>query len=142
MRRGGSRSHAGAVRTPLPFTDVESHVVSPYLATLVPQALHRPANSNRFPWAERRDRIFRNEGAAGSNPVSSTISPPGYTVEALRSMSSHRSPRTSPRRMPDMAVSCHKGKRRSSEVALKSPKLLLIPGEHGSGMSLTVSHGD
>jgi hypothetical protein len=29
----------------------------------------------RFPWSESFDRIFRNEGVTGSNPVSSTKHP-------------------------------------------------------------------
>ena len=29
----------------------------------------------RFPWSEEFDRIFRNEGVTGSNPVSSTECP-------------------------------------------------------------------
>jgi hypothetical protein len=46
--------------------------VSRCLTSLVPQVLHRPTNVCPFPWSERFDRIFRNEGVTGSNPVSST----------------------------------------------------------------------
>ena len=45
------------------------------LATLGPQPPHGRAKRCRFPWSEWFDRIFRNEGAAGSNPASSTKRP-------------------------------------------------------------------
>jgi hypothetical protein len=49
-----------------------SHVVSRRLC-------HSRATSTRkwvqTPWSERFDRIFRNEGVTGSNPVSSTDFP-------------------------------------------------------------------
>jgi len=40
-----------------------------------PTAAHCPAGASRFPWSQRFDHIFRNEGVTGSNPVSSTKSP-------------------------------------------------------------------
>ena len=46
--------------------------VSPRLTSLAPQPRHRTQNCARFPWSEGFDCIFRNEGATGSNPVSST----------------------------------------------------------------------
>jgi hypothetical protein len=49
--------------------------VSRRLTTLVPQPLHKPINGRRCSWSERYDRIFRNEGVTGSNPVSSTKHP-------------------------------------------------------------------
>ena len=52
------------------FTDV-----SPRLTSLGPQLPHRPVDLERFPWSERFEHIFRNEGVTGSNPVSSTKHP-------------------------------------------------------------------
>ena len=52
-----------------------THVASHCLTSLAPQPPHRPAIECRFPWSERFDRIFRNEGVTGSNPVSSTKHP-------------------------------------------------------------------
>ena len=49
--------------------------ISPHLTSLAPQPAHQPALGCRFPWSEGFDRIFRNEGVTGSNPVSSTKRP-------------------------------------------------------------------
>jgi len=51
-----------------------THLASHCLTSLAPQPPHRPAIECRFPWSQRFDRIFRNEGVTGSNPVSSTHS--------------------------------------------------------------------
>jgi hypothetical protein len=53
--------------------------VSRRLTPLVPQPRHRAANWSRFPRSERFDRMFRNEGVTGSNPVIST-EPPGQGI--------------------------------------------------------------
>ena len=50
----------------------EAAVTLSGLTPLVPQPRHKPAKSSRFPWSEASDCMFRNEGATGSNPVSST----------------------------------------------------------------------
>jgi len=52
-----------------------SHHVSRCLTSLAPQPLHSPGIGGRFPWSQRFDRIFRNEGVGGSNPPSSTKRP-------------------------------------------------------------------
>jgi len=54
---------------------VWSHRVSLALTTLAPQPPHSPTNVRRIPCSQRFDRIFRNEGVTGSNPVSSTEFP-------------------------------------------------------------------
>ncbi len=41
-------------------------------AVIAPQPLNSAAKRRCFPWSEGFDRIFRNEGVTGSNPVSST----------------------------------------------------------------------
>ncbi len=46
--------------------------VSRDLTSLGPQPPHNAAIADRSPWSEGYDRIFRNEGVTGSNPVSST----------------------------------------------------------------------
>ena len=46
--------------------------VSPHLTSLGPQSPHKPAIGCLNPWSTQTDRIFRNEGVTGSNPVSST----------------------------------------------------------------------
>jgi hypothetical protein len=53
-------------------SSVKSHVVSPRLTSPVPQPRHTHPEWLQTPWSHRFDRIFRNEGATGSNPVSST----------------------------------------------------------------------
>ena len=52
-----------------------SHKVSLHLTSLGPQLPHKPVNRPYNSWSELFDRIFRNEGVTGSNPVSSTICP-------------------------------------------------------------------
>ena len=52
-----------------------SHEVSRRLTSLGPQPPHRRRSSKHIPRSVRFDRIFRNEGVTGSNPVSSTQSP-------------------------------------------------------------------
>jgi hypothetical protein len=52
-----------------------SHHDSRPLTSLAPQPPHGTARTRRFPWSERFDHIFRNEGVTGSNPVSSTKRP-------------------------------------------------------------------
>ena len=53
-----------------------SHLqVSLGLTTLAPQPPHKSVNAYRFLCSQRFDRIVRNEGVTGSNPVSSTEHP-------------------------------------------------------------------
>jgi hypothetical protein len=54
---------------------VSSHFFSRRLTSLGPQLPHKTVNACRSLWSEGFDRIFRNEGVTGSNPVSSTKSP-------------------------------------------------------------------
>jgi hypothetical protein len=52
-----------------------THDNSQHLTWLAPQPPHKPAYWQHCPWSDGFDRIFRNEGVTGSNPVSSTESP-------------------------------------------------------------------
>ncbi len=69
------RSCVNVARGGMEEAVITSHQVSRHLTPLGPQARHRPANVCGFPWSEGFDCIFRNEGATGSNPVSSTKKP-------------------------------------------------------------------
>jgi len=69
------RSGVNAARGGVEEAAVTSHYVSRCLTTFAPQPLHKPGTRSRFPWSEGFDRIFRNEGVTGSNPVSSTKTP-------------------------------------------------------------------
>jgi len=56
------------------FSPLKAHSrtrdVSLRLTPLVPQPPHSMVNGCRFPWSEGFERMFRNEGVTGSNPVS------------------------------------------------------------------------
>jgi hypothetical protein len=76
--------------------------------------LHKSGIGGRNPWSERFDRIFRNEGITGSNPVSSTErpgqgvfwSPSGSPDSQFCCLALHRWPTTLRRRSTS---SCARG---------------------------------
>ena len=55
-------------------------------------AAPQDAKVRRIPWSERFDCIFRNEGAAGSNPASSTERPGQGNVGVPRKLLAAASP--------------------------------------------------
>jgi hypothetical protein len=66
---------------------VSFHVISHDLTSLAPQPPHGPVEERRPPWSDGFDRIVRNEGVTGSNPVSSTKHPgQSDSCEVVRSL--------------------------------------------------------
>ena len=63
---------SGAPILPPPGVGAYARQVSRCLTSLVPQPRHKHPEWLQTPWSEGFDRIFRNEGVTGSNPVSST----------------------------------------------------------------------
>jgi len=104
------------------------HFASQHLTSLAPHPLHKPTNGRRCPWSTAVDHIFRNEGATGSNPVSSTIRLSGRTpiapgvpsgTELERLVEGHR------------RAARERWRARTCPEPMDTVDVSVVPGDHG-----------